>query len=157
MAIAEAFLANNSIRRTPQEIYDWIQDYCKQIGIDIVLYGDDAHMKGFYLYIPAYLPDGKDAYDYAVKLHRIENAWNDQEPAPEPPINLISARSPEQRAVQERLWKARERKDEAADAAAEAQGEEEQQRTLNELRAARQEEVQAEKDYEVFYQAKSRA
>ncbi len=157
MAIASAFLQNDTIKHTPQEIYAWLQAQSKLLGINVVLHGNDAHMEGFYLYVPAYLPDGKDAYDYAVKLQKLEDTWNDQEPQPNPPIYLVPASSPEQRAVQERLWKARDRKNEAADAAAEAETEEDQQRTLSELRVARQEEVQAEKDYEAFYQAKSHA
>ena len=152
MAIAAASLKSDAVRRSPQEISAWLYDYSKQIGIEIVVYADKARMEGFYLYLPAYLPGGGDAYDYAVNLQKFEDAWNDQEPTPEPPINLIPARSPEQRAVQEWLWRARNRKNAAADAAADAQGDEEQQRTLTELRAARAEEVQAEQEYEALYQ-----
>ena len=108
-------------------------------------------MRGFYLYVPAYLPDGKDPYDYAVKLQLFEDAWNDQEPPPNPPINLTPARSPAQRRAWERLWQARDRKNEAANAAAGTADEIEQQAALAELRKARADEVQAEKEYNDFY------
>lgn len=156
MAIAE-LNTSNKIKHDPEEIYEWIHEQSRRLDIDIVLYTQEASMEGPYLYIPAYLPGGKDAYDYAVKLRKFENSWNDQEPRPNPPINLIPERSPEQQAVWERLWKARERKTESADAVAAAVGEEEQQKSLSELRAARAAEVQAEADYENLYLPKSPA
>ncbi len=143
---------NETRKYEPEEIYRWLQVQAEELGIDLVVYADKASMEGHYLYIPAYLPDGKDAYDYAVKLQKFEIAWNDQEPRPDPPINLIPAKSPAQNAVWERLWRSRERKNNAADAAAEAEGEDEQQQALAELRAARLEEIQAQAEYNALYQ-----
>ncbi len=148
---------NETRKYEPEEIYRWLQVQAEELGIDLVVYSDKASMEGHYLYIPAYLPGGKDAYDYAVKLQKFEIAWNDQEPRPDPPINLIPAKSPAQNDVWERLWKSRERKNEAADAVAEAATEEDQHKALVELRAARAAEIQAEKDYETLYQLKSAA
>ncbi len=143
---------NDARKYEPGEIYRWLQVQSEELGIDLVIYPDKARMEGHYLYIPAYLPGGKDAYDYAVKLEKFEVAWNDQEPRPDPPINLIPAKSPAQNAVWERLWRSRERKNDAADAAAEAEGEDAQQKALVELRAARLEEVQAQEEYNTLYQ-----
>ena len=155
MAIAAGLKIDDQVKHSREEIYEWLYKQAPLLDIEIVLYPEEASMEGHYLYLPTYLPDGRDAYDYAVKLQKLEDAWNDQVPRPNPPINLIPAKSPEQRAVLERLWEARDRKNEAADAAAEAETETEQESTLVQLRVARQEEVQAEKDYEAFYQLKS--
>ncbi len=143
---------NEARKYEPEEIYRWLQVQAEELGIDLVVYADKSSMEGHYLYIPAYLPGGKDAYDYAVKLQKFEIAWNDQEPRPDPPINLIPAKSPAQNAVWERLWRSRERKNDAADAAAAAEGEDAQQKALAELRAARLEEVQAQEEYNALYQ-----
>lgn len=143
---------NDTRKYKPEEIYRWLQVQSEELGIDVVIYSDKAHMEGHYLYIPAYLPGGKDAYDYAVKLEKFEIAWNDQEPRPDPQINLTPAKSPAQNAVWERLWRSRERKNDAADAAAAAEGEDAQQKALAELRTARLEEVQAQEEYNALYQ-----
>ena len=154
MLTAEAPKKLQGAASHPEEIYQWLREKSAELGIEVVLYPERAYMDAAYFYIPAYLPGGKDAYDYAVKLQKFEDAWNDQEPRPEPPINLIPAKSPAQNAVWERLWRSRERKNEAADAAAAAVGADEQQ-ALAELRAARAAEMQAEKDYENLYLPKS--
>ncbi len=151
MATTSVLLEKDTARHDPEEIYRWLYAQSERLGIDLVLYPDKAHMEGYYLYIPAYLPDGKDPYDYAVKLQKFEDAWNDQEPRPSPPINLTPAKSPEQNAAWRRLWAARDRKTIAADAVAEAASDSEQQAALTELRAARAEEVQAEKEYNRLY------
>lgn len=143
MAIASV-LEKETGSYTPEEIYEWLREQSAILGIEIVLYPEKAHMEGYYLYIPTYLPDGKDAFDYAVKLQKFEDAWNDQQPQRNPPINLISEKSPEQNRIWQRLWDARMRKDKAADAVADAVDEAEERQALAELRAARAEEVQAE-------------
>ena len=150
MPIATAL--NTNIKHSFEEVYDWLYEQAQLLDIEIVLYPEQASMEGHYLYLPAYLPGGKDAYDYAVKLQKFEDIWNDQEPRPDPLLNLIPAKSPVQNAVWERLWISRERKNEAADAAAAAEGEAAQQKALAELRAARLEEVQAQEDYNALYQ-----
>ena len=143
MALASA-LEQETASYAPEEIYEWLREQSVDLGIEIVLYPEKAHMAGYYLYIPTYLPDGKDAFDYAVKLQKFEDAWNDQEPRRNPPINLISEKSPAQNRIWQRLWDSRMRKDKAADAVADAATEAEEQQALAELRAARAEEVQAE-------------
>lgn len=153
MSSSSALLTKTTVQYTLREITDWLQAQSQRFGFEVVLYEDEAEMKSSYFYIPAYLPGGKDAYDYALKLQKLEDAWNDQEPRPEPSILLMPAKSPIQNAVWERLWKSRDRKNAAADAVAEAVGEEEQQ-ALTELRAARAAEAQAEKDYDELYQLK---
>ncbi len=144
MAIASVLEKEKTVSCTPEEIYEWLREQSAILGIKIVLYPEKAHLDGAYFYIPTYLPDGKDAFDYAVKLQKFEDAWNDQEPRRSPPINLISEKSPEQNRIWQRLWDARMRKDKAADAVADAADEAEERRALAELRAARAEEVQAE-------------
>jgi hypothetical protein len=151
MTTSSALLGNNAGKTNLLGIYQWLQAQSARLGITLVLYPDKAHMEGFYLYIPAYLPEGKDAYDYAVRLQALEDSWNDQLPPPDPPINLTPAKSPEQYAVWQRLWEARDHKTEAANAVAEAKNESEQQTALAELRTARREEVQAEEEYNTFY------
>ena len=153
MAIASVLEETASY--TPEEIYAWLREQSAILGIKIVLYPEKAHMEGYYLYIPTYLPDGKDAFDYAVKLQKFEDAWNDQEPRPNPPINLISEKSPEQNRIWQRLWDSRMRKDKAADAVADAATDAEEQAALAELRAARAEEVQAEQENTALSQRKS--
>lgn len=150
MAIASVLEKNETTSYTPKEVYEWLRDQSARLGIEMILYPEKARMEGYYLYIPAYLPAAQDAYDYAVNLQKIEDAWNDQEPRRNPPINLISAKSPAQNAVWQRLWDARMRKDKAADAVADAVDEAEERRALAELRAARAEEVQAERENEAL-------
>ena len=151
MASSLTLEKKSAARHEPEEIYRWLENQSRKLGIEIVLYREEARMDGTYFYIPAYLPDGKDPYDYAVKLQKFEDAWNDQQPRPEPPINLTPAKSPAQYAVWQRLWESRERKTSAADAVAEAGSESEQQAALIELRAARADEVLAEKEYNALY------
>lgn len=151
MATMLASKKQSTAKREPEEIYRWLENQSQNLGIEVVLYPEEARMDGTYFYIPAYLPDGKDPYDYAVKLQKFEDTWNDQEPRPDPPINLTPAKSPEQYAVWRRLWEARDRKTTAADAVAEAASDIEQQTALAELRAARAEEVQAESEYNRLY------
>ncbi len=143
-------LEKETVAYAPEEIYEWLREQSIVLGIEIVLYPEKAHMEGYYLYIPTYLPDGKDAFDYAIKLQKFEDAWNDQEPRRSPPINLISEKSPAQNRIWQRLWDSRMRKDKAADAVADAVDEAEERQALAELRAARAEEVQAEAENEAL-------
>lgn len=154
MTSSLALEKKTSANRDPEEIYRWLENQSQKLGIKIVLYPEEARMDGTYFYIPAYLPDGKDPYDYAVKLQKFEDTWNDQEPRPNPPINLTPAKSPEQRSLWQRLWEARDHKVEAANAVAEAGSDREQQAALAELRTARREEIQAEEEYNSFYAQK---
>ena len=150
MATASVLEKNETTSYSPEEVYEWLRNQSTMLGIEIILYPEKARMEGYYLYVPAYLPAAKDAYDYAVNLQKIEDAWNDQEPRRNPPINLISAKSPAQNAVWQRLWDSRMRKDKAADAVADAANKAEERQALAELRAARAEERQAEAENEAL-------
>ena len=150
MAIASAPEKEKTVSYTPAEIFEWLQEQSTILGIEIILYPEKAHSDGAYFYIPTYLPDGKDAFDYAIKLQKFEDAWNDHEPRRNPPINLVSEKSPAQNAVWQRLWDARIRKDKAADAVADAANEAEERQALAELRAVRAEERQAEAENEAL-------
>ena len=119
--------------------------------LHLTLYMDEAEMKGPYLYLPVYIREARDACDYAVKSQALEDSWNDQQRRPDPPINLTPEKSPKQRELRERLWQAQERKEEAANLVAGAADEIEQQAALVNLRIARNDELQAEKEYNTFY------
>ena len=134
-----------------EEIFQWLNEQASLMQMHITLYTDEAEMKGPYLYLPVYIREARDAYDYAVKSQALEDSWNDRQPRPNPPINLTPEKSPEQRALWERLWLAQERKEEAANLVAGAADEIEQQTALVKLRAARNDELQAEKEYNMFY------
>lgn len=104
------------------------------------------------MYLPVYIREARDSYDFAVKSQALKETWNDQEPRPDPPVYLLPEKSPEQRAVWQRLWESRDRKTKAANAVAEAGDDITQQAALNELRAARAEELRAEKEYNALYE-----
>ena len=150
MAIASVLEKEKTASYTAEEIFEWLREQSAILGVEIVLYPEKAHLDGAYFYIPTYLPDGKDAFDYAIKLQKFEDAWNDQEPRRNPPINLVSEKSPAQNRIWQRLWDSRMRKDKAADAVADAVDEAEERQALAELRAARAEEVQAELENEAL-------
>ncbi len=152
MAVAQTLLEPNKALRDREEIYQWLRDQAERLGLHVTLSTDAARVEGGYLYLPVYIPEARDPYDFAVKSQALEDTWNDQEPRPDPPVYLTPEKSPEQRAVWQRLWEARDRKTEAANAVAEAGEDLEQQAALAELRAARADEVQAEKEYNAFYQ-----
>ena len=151
MATASPALRPDKNGHGREEIYQWLRDQADRLGLHIVLSEDDAHMQSGYLYLSVYIREARDPYDFAVKSQMLEDTWNDQEPSPDPPIYLTPEKSPEQRAVWQRLWEARDRKTEAANAVAEAGSEMEQQAALVGLRAARAEELRAEKEYNALY------
>jgi len=151
MATASPALRPEKIVHGREEIYQWLRDQADRLGLHVVLSEDDARMQSGYLYLSIYIREARDPYDFAVKSQMLEETWNDREPRPEPPIYLTPEKSPEQRAIWQRLWEARDRKTEAANAVAEAGSEIEQQAALVGLRAARAEELQAEKEYNALY------
>ncbi len=152
MATAPPALRPDKIVHGREYIYQWLRDQADRLGLHVVLSEDDARMQSGYLYLPIYIREARDPYDFAVKSQMLEDTWNDQEPQPDPPVYLTPEKSPEQRAVWQRLWEARDRKTEAANAVAEADSNAEQQAALADLRAARAEELQAEKEYNTLYQ-----
>ncbi len=133
-------------------VYQWLNDQAERLGFHITLSTEAAHMQGGYLYLPIHIREARDPYDFAAKSQTLEDTWNDQEPRPDTPIYLVPEKSPEQNAVWQRLWETRGQKVEAANAVAEAATENEQQSALAKLRTARQEEIQAEEEYNRFYQ-----
>jgi len=152
MAIASPALESDTTVHEREEIYQWLRDQADRLGLHIVLSEDDARMRSGYLYLSVYIREARDPYDFAVKSQMLEDTWNDREPQPEPPLYLTPEKSPEQRAVWQRLWGSRDRKTEAANTVAEAGDDITQQAALNELRAARAEELRAEKEYNALYE-----
>jgi len=152
MAVAQTLLETSRTAHSWEEIYQWLRDQAGRLGLSITLTTDEARIQGGYLYLPVYIREARDPYDFAVKSQAMEETWNDQEPRPDPPVYLLPEKSPEQRAVWQRLWKSRDRKTEAANAVAEADDDITQQAALNELRAARAEELRAEKEYNALYE-----
>ena len=152
MATAPTLLEPNTALHGREEIYQWLRNQAGRLGFSIILSTDEARMQGGYLYLPVYIREARDPYDFAVKRQALEETWNDQDPRPDPPVYLLPEKSPEQNAIWRWLWEARDRKTEAANAVAEAGSEIEQQAALAGLRAARAEELQAEKEYNALYE-----
>ncbi len=138
-----------------QEIYDWLYSQAEKLGLQISLVPENEQMQSGMLSLPVHIKGAADAYDHIVKLKKLENTWNDREPRREPPLFLSSAKDPVQIALWDRIDQAALRKMRAADALADAATEADERAALAELRAARADERQAERENEVFNAKKS--
>ena len=128
------------------EVYDWLYDQAEKLGLLISISSEEERMQSGMLTLPVYVEGTLSIYDSVLKLKKLEDSWNDRDPKPQPSLFLVSVKNPVQRAIWNRIDKAVERKMKAADALADAVDEAEERRALAELRAARAEEVQAERE-----------
>ena len=129
-----------------QEIYDWLHLQARTFGLQITILSEEEQMQSGMLTLPVYIEGALSVYDNIIKLKKLEETWNDREPQPQPSLFLVSVKNPVQRAIWNRIDRAVERKMKAADALADAVNEAEERQALTELRAARTEEIQAEKE-----------
>ena len=145
-----AILERPTTQAVHQEVYDWLHLQAEEFGLRISLFPEDEKMQSGMLSLPVHVEGAKDAIDSILKLQKLEDAWNDREPQPQPSLFLVSVNNPVQRAIWNRIDKAVERKMKAADTLADAVNEAEERRALADLRAARAEERQAEAENEAL-------
>lgn len=73
------------------EIYEWLADQAKRLGIEASLLTHQAKLYEGRLYLPVYIGNSTDAYDDVVKLQKLESTWNSRKPEPYPRIFLLPA------------------------------------------------------------------
>ncbi len=143
------------INQSHQEVYDWLYAKAEVLGLQIALVVDEATLRHGWLYLPVRIEGVTDAYDNALKLQRLEDAWNDRSPQPEPPLFLLpskdavrSAADTVRRAAWDRVAGARQAKINAIEAFSVADNQEEQEKAAAEFKEAEQAENMAYQAYE---------
>ena len=131
-----------------EEVYRWLREQAKKLGLNVTLLPDDARMEGHWLYLPVYIENVVDSYDNALKLQKLEDTWNDQEPAQEFHVFLVPAKNPLRQAAMERVSNALQRKINAVDAFGKAANREQQEKAAAEFRDAERAENEAQQAYE---------
>lgn len=129
-----------------QEIYDWLNEQAKQLGIDAALLTHRANMSDGRLYLLVRIGNAADAYDEASKLQELESSWNYQEPAPNPRVFLLPAEESDMPGWTEAytpVQQAIDRYYEAFDTFRAATSADEAQKALKEMEAAKEAELAA--------------
>jgi len=104
------------LTQSHQEVTDWLRAQAESLGLRVTLLTDEATMRGGWLYLPTHIDGVADAYDDALKLQQLEDAWNDRDPQPDPPLFLFPVKDPARRAAWERAARAMDQKIKAVDA-----------------------------------------
>ncbi len=66
---------------SPEQVYQWLREEAQARGLGIAFHIDRVEKHGLLLVVPTYLAGDFDAYDVAVALQDVEDAWNNQEPS----------------------------------------------------------------------------
>jgi|HubBroStandDraft_4_1064222.scaffolds.fasta_scaffold468687_2 hypothetical protein len=74
-----------------EEVHNWLQKAADNRHIHARFHMDLVRPDNGWLYIPVYIEDQMDAYAKASALQDLEDAWNDQDPAPGTQLLLIPA------------------------------------------------------------------
>ena len=129
-----------------QDIYDWLNEQAKSLGIKATLLTHRAKMSDGRLYLLVHIENAVDAYDEAMKLEELESSWNDQEPEPHPRVFLLPADESDKPGWTEAyapVQQAIDRYYEAFHAFRAAASSEEAQKALQEMEAAKAAELEA--------------
>ncbi len=130
------------------EIYAWLAEKAKNLGIEAVLITHQAKVYEGRFYLPVYIANSTDAYDDVVKLQELENTWNYQKPEPHSRIFLLPADEDEKPGSAEAYAPVQQAIDsyyDAFDAFRAAGSSEEAQKALQEMEAAKASELEASK------------
>ena len=129
-----------------QDIYDWLTEEAKRLGIEATLLTHRAKMSDGRLYLLVYISNSVDAYDEVTKIQELESSWNYQEPAPHPRVFLLPADEsdkPDWAESYAPIQQAIDRYHEAFDAFRAAASSEEAQKALKEMEEAKTAELSA--------------
>jgi len=129
-----------------QEIYDWLTEKSRAIGIAATLITHQAKMYEDRLYLPVYIANSTDVYDDVTKLQELESFWNYQEPEPHPRVFLLPADESDKPGWAETytpVQQAIDRYHEAFDDFSAAASPEEVQKALREMEDAKTAELEA--------------
>ena len=148
MSTAGLIIRSRVKKQDHEKVYAWLREQAEQMGFTITLMPEDARLKGQWLYLPVFIANAVDSYDNALKLQKLEDTWNDQEPKQEHSLFLVPARNPLRRDAMDRQADAIQRKMQAITAFGKAATREDQEKAAAEFRAAEQEEQEAQKAYE---------
>ncbi|MGI4789077.1 MAG: hypothetical protein ACRYFS_09530 [Janthinobacterium lividum] len=148
MSTAALTVRNREEKQNYEKVYAWLREQAAQLGLTITLVPEDARLEGQWLYLPVFIANAVDSYDNALKLQKLEETWNDQEPKQEYSVFLVPTKNPLRRAAMERQADAMQRKVQAITAFGKAATREDQEKAAAEFHAAEQAEQEAQNAYE---------
>lgn len=130
-----------------EEIYEWLRHEAEKLGLRVLLFTNEATVRGGWLYLPTHIEGVLDPYANVVKLQQLEDTWNDREPQPELPLYLVPVKDPIRHAAWDRVSNAQERKMQAVAAFGKAASREEQERAAAAFQQAADEEEEVQRTY----------
>ena len=131
---------------TREEVYGWLAEKARALGIEVSLITHQAKMYEDRLYLPVYIAGSKDVYDDVTKLQELESSWNYQEPEPYPRVFLLPADESDKPGWSEAyrpVQAAKDRQSEAFDAFRVAASSEEVRKALKDMEDAKTAELEA--------------
>lgn len=67
---------------SPEGILHWLVDRVAREGIAAHVFSDLMRIENRLLYVPVFVESTTDAYEKAMILQNLEDAWNNREPSP---------------------------------------------------------------------------